>query len=65
MNAESSYDWHGHQATVPLNFTIANLTKVGGLPISVTGGARYRAASSPTSPRGWGFRAVLAFLFPK
>lgn len=65
VNAESTYDWHAHQAAVPLNFTVAKLTKVGKLPVSLTGGVRYWVASSAISPRGWGYRAVVTFLFPK
>ena len=65
VNAESTYDWHAHQAAVPLNFTVAKLTKVGKLPVSFTGGVRYWVASSATSPHGWGYRAVVTFLFPK
>lgn len=65
VNAESTYDWHAHRAAVPLNFTVAKLTKVGKLPVSFTGGVRYWAASSATSPHGWGYRAVVTLLFPK
>ncbi len=65
VNAESTYDWHAHQAAVPLNFTVAKLTKVGKLPVSFTGGVRYWAASSATSTHGWGYRAVVTLLFPQ
>lgn len=65
VNAESTYDWHAHQAAVPLNFTVAKLTRVGKLPVSFTGGVRYWVASSATSPHGWGYRAVVTLLFPK
>ena len=65
VNAESTYDWHAHQAAVPLNFTVAKLTKVGKLPVSFTGGVRYWVASSATSPHGWGYRAVVTLLFPQ
>lgn len=65
INAESTYDWHAHQAAVPLNLTVAKLTKVGKLPVSFTAGVRYWAASSATSPHGWGYRAVITLLFPK
>jgi len=65
INAESTYDWHAHQAAVPVNLTVAKLTKVGKVPVSFTAGVRYWAASSATSPHGWGYRAVITLLFPK
>jgi len=65
INAESSYDWHAHQAAVPLNFTVGKLTRIGALPVSFTGGVRYWAATSASSPHGWGYRAVITLLFPK
>jgi hypothetical protein len=65
INAESTYDWHAHQAAVPVNLTVAKLTKVGKLPVSFTGGVRYWAATSATSPHGWGYRAVITLLFPQ
>lgn len=65
VNAESTYDWHAHQAAVPLNFTVAKLTRMGRLPVSFTGGVRYWVASSAASPHGWGYRAVVTLLFPQ
>jgi hypothetical protein len=65
VNAESTYDWHAHQAAVPLNFAVGKLTRLGGVPVSFTGGIRYWIASSASSPRGWGFRFVTTLLFPK
>ncbi|MET3654856.1 transporter [Dyella japonica] len=65
MNAESTYDWHAHQAAVPLNVSVAKLTRLGKLPISFTGNVRYWVANSATSPHGWGYRFVVTLLFPK
>jgi hypothetical protein len=65
VNAESTYDWHAHQAAVPLNFSVAKLTRFGKLPISFTGDVRYWVATSATSPHGWGYRCVVTLLFPK
>jgi hypothetical protein len=64
-NFESSYDWHGHDATVPLNLTIGKLTRFGKQPVSFTGGVRYWLSSTDTGPHGWGFRFVATLLFPK
>lgn len=65
LNAESTYDWHAHQAAVPINLSIAKLTKFGKQPVSFTGDVRYWVATSETSPHGWGFRFVVTFLFPE
>jgi hypothetical protein len=65
INAESSYDWKAEAWSVPINLTIGKLTKVGGKPVSFTGGARYWADSTDNGPHGWGVRFVVTFLFPK
>lgn len=65
VNAESSYDWHAHQAAVPLNFSVGKLMRFGKQPVSFTGDVRYWVATSDASPHGWGFRFVTTFLFPK
>lgn len=65
VNAESTYDWHAHQAAVPLNFSVAKLTRFGKHPVSFTGDVRYWVASSESSPHGWGYRFVVTLLFPK
>ncbi len=65
INLESSYDWKAEQWSVPINLTIGKLQKVGGRPMSFTGGVRYWAESSDNSPHGWGARFVVTFLFPK
>lgn len=65
LNLESSYDWHAHEATVPLNITVAKLVRFGKSPVSFTSGIRYWTATSDSSPHGWGFRFAFTFLFPK
>ncbi len=65
VNSESTYDWHGHQATVPINLTTAKLTRLGKLPVSFTGGVRYWGASNSNGPHGWGYRFVITGLFPE
>ena len=65
INAESSYDWKSEQWSVPINLTIAKMQKIGGKPMSITGGVRYWAESPDNGPHGWGVRFVWTFLFPK
>ncbi|PTR34043.1 hypothetical protein C8J98_102231 [Luteibacter sp. OK325] len=65
VNAESSYDWHAHQAAVPLNLSVGKLVRFGKQPVSFTGDVRYWVATNETSPHGWGYRFVMTFLFPE
>lgn len=65
VNTESTYDWEAKQWAVPLNATIAKLTKLGAMPTSFTAGARYWADGPESGPHGWGLRIVVTFLFPK
>jgi hypothetical protein len=63
LNTESSYDWHNHQWTVPINFLIAQLIKIGKQPVQLALGAKVYA-DGPTSAPDWGIRFVVTPLFP-
>ena len=65
INAEMSYDWKAEQWSVPINLTIAKMHKIGGKPMSITGGVRYWADSPDHGPHGWGVRFGWTFLFPR
>ena len=65
LNTESTYDWETEQWSVPLNFTVAKLVKVGKLPVSLTAGVRYWAESPENGPDGVGLRTAVTVLFPK
>jgi len=64
LNTESTYDWQRGQWTVPLNATVAQLVKIGNLPVQFTLGARYYADGPGGGPE-WGLRFAITFLFPK
>ena len=64
LNTESTYDWQRGQWTVPLNATVAQLVKIGKLPVQFTLGARYYADGPGGGPE-WGLRFAITFLFPK
>lgn len=64
LNTETSYDWKHDQWTVPVNFTVSHLVKVGKQRISLQVGARYYLESPAGGPE-WGTRLSLVFLFPK
>ena len=65
FTTETVHDWKRNQWTVPLNFTVSQLLRVGRLPLSVSAGVRYWAESPEVGPHGWGFRLQSTFLFPK
>ena len=64
VNTESTYDWQGKQWTVPLNFTVQQLVKIGKQPIAFQAGYRYYA-ERPAGGPDWGLRFAITFLFPK
>lgn len=65
MNSESTYDWKGNQWTVPVNFQVGQVLKIGSQLIQLMVGARYWAEAPDNGPEGWGYRVQLTFLFPK
>lgn len=65
VNTEATYDWVNEAWSVPLNFTVSQLLKIGPQIFQVSVGARYWAESPDNGPQDWGFRAGLTFLFPK
>lgn len=52
VNTESTYDWHNDQWTVPINFTVSQLTKIANHPVQFTLGARVYA-DGPTGNADW------------
>lgn len=64
LNTESTYDWQNDQWTVPINFQISQLFKIGDQPMQAFVGARYYAEKPDNGPE-WGLRLGLTFLFPK
>ena len=65
LSLESTYDWDNTQWTVPINFTVYQLLKIGSQIIQVGGGIRYWAEAPDNGPEDWGARLQLTFLFPK
>jgi len=53
------------QWTVPINFNVAQLLRVGGQILQVGAGARYWADGPAGAPTGWGMRFNLTLLFPR
>lgn len=65
LNTESTCDWQNDEWSVPINLTVAQLLKIGGLPVQVSAGVRYWADAPENGPEDWGARVQLTFLFPK
>jgi hypothetical protein len=64
LNTETTYDWSENQWTVPINFIVSQLFKIGDQPVQAFVGARYYAEKADNGPE-WGVRFGLTFLFPK
>ena len=65
LNTETTYDWENEAWSVPVIFTVAQMLKLGKLPIQVSLGARYWADTPENGPEGWGGRFQFTFIFPK
>jgi len=65
LNTESTYDWDRDQWSVPLNFTVNQLLKLGNQMVQVGGGIRYWPTSPDAGPERWGFRLQFTLLYPK
>lgn len=64
VNSESTYNWETDEWSIPINFMVAKLVKIGKQPVQFQVGARYWAVSPDNGPEGWGARASVTFLFP-
>jgi hypothetical protein len=64
LNMESTYDWESSQWTVPINVMVAQLVKIGKMPVQFQVGGRYYA-DGPSDGPNWGLRLAVVLLFPK
>ena len=64
INTESTYDWNAGKWTVPVNLSVSQMVKIGGMPIQLMLGGRYYA-DKPDGGPDWGLRFQVTFLFPK
>ena len=65
ISSESTYNWKASQWSVPINFGVSQLFKVGNQPMSLGLQARYWAHGPDSGPDGWGLRVTYTLLFPK
>ena len=61
LNTEATYDWNGHQWTVPINLTYSKVTKFGNQMVSFIFGVRAYAHTPGKGP-DWGLRFVVVLL---
>ncbi|MGL4402013.1 MAG: transporter [Luteolibacter sp.] len=64
LDMENTYDWSADQWSLPFNFVVSQLVKIGGQPVQFLGGIRYYAETPEGGPE-WGLRFGLTLLFPK
>jgi hypothetical protein len=64
LNTQSTYNWKSEQWTVPVNLTVSQMVKIGGMPISFKVGGRVYADKPDGGPE-WGLTFAVTFLFPK
>ena len=67
VNTESSANWNNHPGdakwTVPLNFMVSQVLKIGKQPLQLQVGGRYYADTPRYGP-DWGLRFTLTLLYP-
>ena len=61
---EATHDWETSQWTAPVNLTVAQLVKVGKMPVQFELGGRYYFDAPPNGPE-WGLRFKVTLLFPR
>jgi hypothetical protein len=65
LQSESTYNWNTEQWSVPVNFGLSKLVRLGKLPVSLQGGVGYWAESPDTGPEGFRFRFQISIVLPK
>jgi len=65
LSSESSYDWTADAWSVPVNFDISKVTKIGNQLVSIGVGVGYWLESPTSGPEGFRARTSLTFLYPK
>lgn len=63
INTETTHDWIRDTWTVPVNFGVSRIYKVGEQPVQIGAQGRYYL-SSPTGGPEWGARLAFTLLFP-
>lgn len=65
LQTETTYDWEAEEWSVPVNFLVTKVSRLGGQMFSWGGGVRYWADSPENGPEGFGARLIFTLLFPR
>lgn len=65
VNMEGTYNWNTDEWSVPVNFSVSKVTKLGSQLVSLGAGAGYYLESATGGPDGWRGRLTFTLLFPK
>ncbi len=65
LQTETTYDWEAEEWSVPVNFLVTKVSRLGGQMFSWGGGVRYWADSPDNRPEGFGARLIFTLLFPR
>ena len=65
IHSESTLDWVGNTATVPIIFMVQKVTRWGKTPVSVGGIVRCWASRAPGGPQYCGFGIMFIPMYPK
>lgn len=65
LQSETAYNWQSHDWSIPANFAISKMTKIGKVPVSIQGGVGYWLESPDAGPEGFRFRFQFTVLLPK
>jgi len=64
LENQSTYDWENEEWSVPLNFSVQQMVKIG-IPFQIAAGVRYWLDSPDYGAKDWGLRLQLTFILPK
>ena len=65
LQSETNYNWEIEKWSIPVNFAISRLVRLGRLPVSLQAGAGYWLEAPDTGADGWRFRLQANFVLPK
>lgn len=65
LQSETNYNWESEKWSIPVNFALSRLVRLGPLPVSLQGGVGYWLDSPDTAAAGWRFRLQANFVLPK
>lgn len=65
LQSETSYNWESQDWSIPVNFAVSKMTKMGKVPVSIQGGVGYWLESPDAGPEGFRFRFQFTVLLPK